>query len=386
MSRDVPAACSEAGAILARGAGHGDANGDAGRPVLPSAWPQLGNPGLEGSYRVRCEDFRVEELPGWTPDGNGEHLLLEVEKTGSNTAFVAQALAREAGIDVRDVSWCGAKDRHAVTRQWFSLRDPSAACTLAPGAAGKGWSVLAAARHRRKLRRGDHAGNRFRIRIELDEAPPPELLPWVHERLATGVPNYFGPQRFGRSGSNLHAAQLWVEGGVQGGRLPRRGAARGFLLSAARALLFNEVLAARLLAGSACSVLEGEALLDGEPTGPLWGRGRTLATGVAGAVEAAALAPWQAWCARLEQVGLNQQRRALWLRPRSADATLAGRSLTLSFTLPAGAFATAVLAGIGRFRDQAGRDQAGQQSDARDAPMAPESHSASMCHDDGADG
>lgn len=365
MNRDSASARGDAGLRLAYG--------DAGLPILPTGWPQLGDPGLGGRYRLRCEDFRVEELPGWTPDGDGEHLLLEVEKTGANTAFVARELARMAGVEEGDLGWCGAKDRHAVTRQWFSLRDPSERCGLSPGAAGEqgpgaadhgghgeadsdghggidsSWRVLAVARHRRKLRRGDHAGNRFRIRVELDAEPAGELLPWVRERLDAGFPNYFGPQRFGRGGSNLHAAERWV----RDGRLPGRGAARGFLLSAARALLFNEVLAARLRAGSACSVLDGEALQQGEPAGPLWGRGRSRASGAAAELEAAALAPWQAWCARLEQVGLNQERRALWLRPQAATAALEGRSLVLAFELPPGAFATAVLAGIGRFRDAA---------------------------------
>ena len=311
-------------------------------------WPQLSGPGLYGRYRMAPEDFRVDEVPGWTADGSGEHLLVEVEKRGENTARVAEALARVTGTDPATAGWCGAKDRHAVTRQWFSLRDPPGDAWLEPGSGESGWQVLDAVRHGRKLRRGDHAANRFRLRIRLEEPVPADAEQQIRDRLAAGVANYFGPQRFGRDGGNLELARRWV----RDGRLPRRGARRGWILSATRSLLFNEVLATRVAAGTATREIDGDRLdADGRPTGPLWGRGRSPATGAAAELEQTALAPWRDWCERLEHAGLVQERRALACVPAAVEVALDGSELALAFSLPPGVFATSVLAGLGAFRD-----------------------------------
>jgi tRNA pseudouridine13 synthase len=313
------------------------------------ALPQVGAPVLRGRYRCRPEDFRVDEALGFAPAGAGEHVLVQVRKRGANTAWVGAELARRAAVPAGDVSWCGEKDRHAVTTQWFSVRDPRGSFVPAVGEGGEGWEVLARARHDRKLRRGDHAGNRFRLRVLPEEghAAPPAAA--VAARLTEPVPNYFGPQRFGRDGANLAAAASWV----RGGRLPPRGASRGRILSAARARLFNLVLAARVREGTVATVLEGDVTEAGVPTGPLWGRGRSPVRGAAAAVEAAALAEHGAWCERLEHAGLEQARRPLVLHLEAPAVIAADGALELAFALPPGAFATAVLAALGPLRDAA---------------------------------
>jgi len=298
------------------------------------------------------EDFEVVERPGWTPLGEGEHLLVEVAKRGANTGWVAGELARRAGCKVVDIGYCGDKDRHAVTRQWFSVRDPSQELdwpTDQDGEDGEGWRILQTARHDKKLRRGDHAGNRFRLRVELKApATEPSLLA-ARLRLAAGVANYFGPQRFGRDAGNLSKVQAWVDGA----RLPGRGPMRGRILSSARSFLFNEVLAARIRAGCLSEPLVGDALIDGLPTGPLWGRGRSPLADEAAAFEAAVLEPYLPWCERLEHAGLSQERRALLLRPVGIRVEAMATAMELEFELPAGAFATSVLAALGDFEDVA---------------------------------
>ena len=327
--------------------------------VLPD-WPQPGEPLFRGWYRTTPEAFRVDELPGWEPSGAGEHLLLRVAKRGANTAWVAQALARRAGCQTSEVGYCGEKDRHAVTTQWFSLRDPRQALDWRGDEAGDGWNVLALARHDRKLRRGDHAGNRFSLRLELEHAPAPEAVAQARSRLEEGIPNYFGPQRFGRDGGNLSRAAAWVDGA----RLPARGPERGRILSTARSLLFNEVVAARVRAGCLGAVLEGDVMEEGTacpgaacpgvPTGPMWGRGRSATGAAAAALEAAALAPYQSWCERLEFAGLKQERRPLLVRPGAFALDVQGSTLQLECVLPPGVFVTSVLAALGTFVDGSG--------------------------------
>ena len=250
-----------------------------------------------------------------------------------------------------------------MTRQWFSVRTPEPAADWAD--LPEGVELLAATRGRRKLRRGVHSGNRFRI--VLDEVSPEPAMSAVVARLdrirAAGVPNYFGPQRFGRGGGNLAlAARLFA-----GERL-RRGE-RGIALSAARAELFNAVLAARVRAGSWDRILPGEvaglagsnsvfavadpapeiehraAAHDIHPTGPLWGsRSKLMPSKAVAELEQTATAAFPELKAGLEAAGLERGFRPL----RVAAARLAlirrpGR-MTLGFELPRGAYATSLLA------------------------------------------
>lgn len=142
--------------------------------------------------------------------GDGEHLYLRLRKTGDNTEFVARELASLAGCRSFDVGFCGLKDRHAVTSQWFSLYRPGKASEDSEfiASVAERWQVLSAFRSSRKLRRGDHQGNRFVIVLrdvvgahaDIDEA-----LARLKEQ---GAPNYFGPQRFGHGGGNLDQAAI----------------------------------------------------------------------------------------------------------------------------------------------------------------------------------
>jgi tRNA pseudouridine13 synthase len=332
--------------------------------ALADAPVALGSPPATGRLRSVPEDFVVEERLGFEPDGAGPHVLLVVEKRGANTGWVAAQLARLAGVAPREVGWAGHKDRNALTRQAYTLPWPAAA-PLEPCLAwsGEGYRVLAATRHGRKLRPGSHRGNRFSLLIRELAGAPAAIEARLAELAARGVPNYFGPQRFGRGGANLARARDWAAGG----RPPRARDERAFALSAARSTLFNAVLAERVRAGTwerllpgEVAVLEGRrsffpvdrpdatlaarcAAMDLHPSGPLHGRGATPATGEAGALEAGVLAREAALCALLESQGLEQERRPLRLPVAPLNWSFGEDLLSLDFELPRGTFATAVL-------------------------------------------
>jgi tRNA pseudouridine13 synthase len=323
-----------------------------------------GLPPLSGRFRAEPADFLVEELLGFEADGSGSHVLLTIEKQDANTGWVAAELARSAGVPARDVGYSGLKDRRAIAQQAYSLPWPMAA-PLEPclAFAGVGYRVLAARRHGRKLRPGSHRANRFGITIR-DASGDREA---VEARLAlisgAGVPNYFGPQRYGRGLGNLARARDWATGAGA----PRERVQRGFALSTARSELFNLVLAERVRRGDWSRLLPGEAIiLDGRrsffraeeidaalaarcagmdlhPSGPLWGRGEIPATGEALAVEDAAVASEPGLRALLETQGMDHERRSLRLPVRALEWRFEGDSLVVSFELPRGTFATSVL-------------------------------------------
>ncbi|MFD2113070.1 tRNA pseudouridine(13) synthase TruD [Thiorhodococcus fuscus] len=316
-----------------------------------------------GRLRVLPEDFQVEERLGFEPDGEGEHLLLWVRKTGANTEWVARKLASLAGATLSAVGYAGLKDRHAVTCQWFSLPRPRESLPDWSELAPLGIEVLEVHAHRRKLRRGALQGNRFRIRVrdcQLDAARLSERIAAIVER---GVPNYFGEQRFGREDGNLIRAGELFSGAAR--RVPRH--LRSLWLSAARSQIFNEVLARRVERGDWDRPLDGDCLqldashsffvaeridetleerarrMDVHPTGPLWGAAMPPSLGATRTLEESVARDFDDWALGLATFGMEQERRALRLGVTDLLGELQGEDLVLEFSLTSGAYATAVL-------------------------------------------
>lgn len=326
---------------------------------LPTAY---GRPPLTARLRATPEDFQVEEVLGYDADGQGEHALLWVEKRGANTDWVARELARFAEVSPVNVGYAGLKDRHAVTRQTFSVQ--------LPGKPDPDWSafphaevsVLAATRHSRKLKRGALRGNRFVLVLREVEGPREDAERVLQQIAERGVPNYFGEQRFGREGGNLAQARAMFAGR----RVERD--KRSFLLSAARSQIFNSVLAARVEQGSWDTALEGEiwslagsrswfgpepfdetlaarlAQGDIHPSGPLWGQGEPPTVAAAGELERAVTGRYTDLAEGLVKARMEQERRALRLMPKELRWRWLGDTvLELGFELPAGAYATVIV-------------------------------------------
>ncbi|OGR36279.1 MAG: tRNA pseudouridine(13) synthase TruD [Desulfuromonadales bacterium GWD2_61_12] len=158
-------------------------------------------PGVGGTIRGEIEDFRVEELPLYPTCGSGEHLYVTVEKRGLTTFDLLRHLASALGVRERDIGYAGLKDARALTRQTVSLTGVSAEQVEA--LAIPGVQILAANRHRNKLRLGHLAGNRFVIRIRgVDVNAGERALDILHVLADLGVPNRFGAQRYGVFGTS----------------------------------------------------------------------------------------------------------------------------------------------------------------------------------------
>lgn len=327
----------------------------------------FGEPLLACELRTTAADFRVDEQLGFEFSGDGEHDYLHIEKVSANTSWVARGLARFAGVRVADVGYAGMKDRHAVATQWYSV--PCRGRTDVDWARLDldGVRVLEQGRHRRKLRRGAHVGNRFRIALRnLCETGTghEQRLQDIRDK---GVPNYFGEQRFGHDGGNIHLARELFAGT----RLGR--SKRSIAISAARSFLFNEVLDARVRKGNWDTLLVGDcAMLDGSgsffrvegadeetrrrcesldvhPSGPLWGNGVLQSGGETAELEQAAVARHAEIAGGLRQQSAHMARRALRLAVRDFVWERVGDTLWLEFFLVRGGYATAVLREIASY-------------------------------------
>jgi tRNA pseudouridine13 synthase len=310
-------------------------------PQWPHAYPASG---ASATLKRLNEDFIVTELPLQLPSGEGEHLWLDIEKNGANTAFVAQQLAEAAGVNEWDVGYAGLKDRYAITRQWFSIYLPTGKTGETPDLTQlqhPEFKVLSQSRHVKKLRPGDLQGNTFRIVLRDVSGDRDAIEANLQAIAARGVPNYFGAQRFGFEGGNVEQGRAMLAREIRV-RNPKK---KGIYLSAVRSFVFNEVLALRIQQGLWGQTLPGDVMDEaGRPTGPLWGRGRVSTTNEAQALENGVAERNATLCDGMEHAGLDQARRALVSSP--ADMSWAwpqADELVLTFTLLAGNYATSVL-------------------------------------------
>jgi tRNA pseudouridine13 synthase len=225
-------------------------------PALPFVTAEL--PGSGGTLKASPEDFRVDELPAYLPSGAGPHLYLHVEKRGRTTRDVLRDLAARLGVSERDAGYAGLKDREAVTTQWLSFltaRDPDPAAL-----AGDGLRVLEGSRHANKLRTGHVRGNRFAVTVRGGElAPARACAAALAER---GLPNFFGPQRFGADGRNAEVGRaiLRGEGTAEARRAARDRFLRRLSISAWQSAAFNRWLSERMADGLFAAALAGDVL------------------------------------------------------------------------------------------------------------------------------
>ena len=326
-------------------------------------WPQfLGTPQASGLIRSCPEDFVVEEIPRVTPEGEGSHLWLWVEKRSANTDWVARELAKAAACPLRDVGYAGLKDRHAVTRQWFSVPVSDAASENLPKLKVEDVTVLEIHKHTRKLKRGTLDGNRFHLKIRKFDAEIDETEQRLQQIKLAGVPNYFGPQRFGRHADNVSKGYSLLKR-----RARLKATKKGVNMSAIRSFIFNHLLAERVQQGNWNTMLNGDlAMLDGtqsifpceipdteiedrckrldiHPTGPLPGEKGTQVTDAAAELEQHVLSKWPELIEVLVSDRVQASRRSLRLYPGDLVWEFEHDTLELSFTLPPGAYATTVL-------------------------------------------
>ena len=328
---------------------------------LPYAF---GKPLVSGQIKQRPSDFIVEEIPGFEPDGHGDHVYLTIQKTGLTTIAIVDALKRFTGVHAREIGFAGMKDKQAITTQAFSVN--------MAGKEEQNWQkleneqikILSVSRHPRKLKRGVLKGNRFRLRVTDIKGDVQSLQQSLEQVAQNGVPNFFGEQRFGRDEGNPERAwRMFTQSGFKVKREER-----SLLLSSVRSMIFNALLAKRIELNNWQSLLEGEVInLDGtarhfaeaiddvlvsrasemdvHATGPLPGQSsRALEpASEAGDIEQQLIQTYQPWVDQLVNQGLEHARRPLRVAVRDMQWQIVDDVLELSFSLTAGAYATVVL-------------------------------------------
>ena len=319
-------------------------------------------PAGKAKIRSSVDDFIVNEQLGFDPMGIGEHVFLQIEKCAENTDYVARELARFTHVDKRDIGYAGLKDRQAKTTQWFSV--------WLPGKPEPDWTdfetdnikIIKSVRHSKKLKRGSLRGNEFTLTVRNWIGDKDKTHSILESIRLNGIPNYFGSQRFGMEGGNVNKALAMF----RGVRVKRH--QRGLYLSAVRSFLFNSILSHRVEQNSWNKALPGDVFsfdqsrsyfksekpdqdiiqrLDAgkiHPTGVMWGIGESDTSAVSGDIENQVLDQYPELTQGLIRSKVEISRRALGVNVENVQWNfISDTDLRLTFSLPAGSYATSVL-------------------------------------------
>ncbi len=335
----------------------------------PLPWITENLTGLSGCSKERAEDFIVEEIPAYIPEETGEFLYLWVEKTALSAEQLVSHLARCLKIAHQEVGTAGMKDRQAVTRQMVSV--PGQCLPLVNSFDHEQIRILEVHRHRHKLRTGHLKGNRFSILIRNVGEGGLQKARSIGARLTeTGVPNFFGDQRFGRDAETLQLGLELLQGTKRPGAIPR--ARRKFLLrlalSAVQSALFNRALLERMRDSLVHQVLIGDVMqvvASGGPfvvedaereqarcnaretviSGPIFGPKMKPPAGDVAAREERLLADSGIAREAFERFSnlTPGTRRPYLVWPENLKISEETEGVRLEFTLPSGSYATVVL-------------------------------------------
>jgi tRNA pseudouridine13 synthase len=334
---------------------------------FPEPFLTSGIPGIGGVIRATPEDFRVEERPLYLPCGEGEHLYIRIAKRGLSTSDLVRRLSSALGLRAQAIGVAGLKDARAVTVQMVSLQGIGADVVSRLQPDQELLSIEVLGRHRNRLRTGHHAGNRFRLVVRDCAAHAAESVPAVCAALVRrGVPNYFGPQRQGKGGDNYQTGAALLHDARRREKMSR--AKRIWYLNTYQSFLFNRMLAKRIdgidrlfpgdwamkTENGACFLVENAEQeqsradrFEISPTGILFGSKVSWASGEPGLIEASVIAEAgttrEALVTAAKACGFRGERRSFRVPLTDLEWSLEGATLTLSFALPPGAYATSVL-------------------------------------------
>ncbi len=330
-----------------------------------------------GTIRNQAEDFKVTEISDIQFTEHGEHLWLLVKKINSNTAWAATKIASACKVPARQVGYAGLKDRHAVTQQWFSVQLPKIKDVISVQAnLPDELQIIESHWHQSKLKRGQLKANHFTLHIKNitgDQAQIENNLSAISKH---GVPNYFGPQRFGHNMQNLNQAEAWFKGDIK----VNNKNLRSLYISAARSQIFNQIIAHRITNDNWDQVIKGDIMqlsgshswfpekdakakellarlsaFDVHITAALWGEDEVQSTGACAELEQSIASQHPIYCEGFKIHRVQQDRRSMRLVPMKLKHRWANEDLLITMELSPGAYATSVLREVLKVTDKSSK-------------------------------
>ncbi len=339
-------------------------------------FPTLNKVDATGVIRTAPEDFNVTEINNVELSGSGEHLWLYLQKIGSNTEWVANKLANVCQVPRKQIGFAGMKDRHAITKQWFSIQlakvsDIEAIQSALPDDV----TVLKSDYHYKKIKIGQLESNHFEIVIRNIVGSADQIEQNIQNIIENGVPNYFGPQRFGHDLGNIQKCQDWFSGNY---KVKSRNL-KSLLISTSRSHIFNTIVAQRINNNTWNTAIDGDILqldrshswfpisdatpaeiskrlneFDVHLTAAMYGEDGPQSTGECAELELSVASEFQVYQQGFERFRLKQDRRAMRICANDFTFKWINNDLYLSFNLAPGSYATGVMREILTISDHNG--------------------------------
>jgi tRNA pseudouridine13 synthase len=273
----------------------------------------------------------------------GPYSLFLLKKKNMTTHRAIKIISQKLGIPANGLGYAGLKDRFAVTTQYVTIKGAKT-----DGFEAGDLSLVKVGVTNRHVSVGDLEGNEFKITLHGCKAA--RLSPVVKE-LSKGIPNYFGPQRFGAAGNNHVIGKLLVKrrfdkalgeiNRIYGKNYPSLSAvnkkALKFFINAYQSWIFNEALNRYMEKNNAPLFAEI----------PIAGFGTRLKNGPAGKILKTILAgekikPQDFQIRELNMACRGGVRHA-FIKVGVKFYAMQDGSVTLRFALPKGCYATNVI-------------------------------------------
>lgn len=328
---------------------------------LPIASEPL--PGIGGEIKAIPEHFIVEEKLPYAACGEGEHVYVTFRRKDWNTTDAAKTIQKRMGLAPADVGWGGRKDKTAVAIQTLSLRCginyPIEECKKV--FSDLPFELLAIERHKNKIKTGHVASNRFTVIVSRPDddalSRALDIADWIKE---SGIPNFYGPQRFGHRMRNIQ------KGFSLFSSKKRKRKKDAFMVSVVQSVLFNVWLKRRMASGTFQTVLAGDiakktdtggmftvedAAIEGDRfrngeivyTGPIFGFKMKTPDKAPGREEAALLDQFDLTKEGFRRFRAPGSRREAILQVPDLQIREVKEGIQFTFSLPSGAYATTVL-------------------------------------------
>ncbi|WP_231254394.1 tRNA pseudouridine(13) synthase TruD [Helicobacter pylori] len=200
---------------------------------------------IDFHFNPSARDFCVHEVPLYDFSNTGEHAVIQVRKSGLSTLEMLQIFSQILGVRIAELGYAGLKDKNALTTQFISFPKKYAPL-LEKNTSNfqeRNLKILSLNYHHNKIKLGHLKGNRFFMRFKKMTPLNAQKTEQVLEQIAQfGMPNYFGPQRFGKFNDN-HQEGLKI---LQNQTKSAHQKLNAFLISSYQSYLFNALLSKRL--------------------------------------------------------------------------------------------------------------------------------------------
>ena len=209
---------------------------------LPREYLQNGEV-MEFDFEQNEKDFIVDEIPHVDYKKNkGNFLILHIKKVEMTTWDMIAVFAKVLNIPAEKIGYAGLKDKHATTTQYISVEVKFEKALKK--FRHKQIHIIGTYKHNHSIRMGDLAGNRFHIKLYgVDNIEAGRIDKLSRKAAKSGLPNYFGYQRFGRDGDSIEQAKAMIndEIHIEDTKLKK------FLISIYQSVFFNDWLRERVL-------------------------------------------------------------------------------------------------------------------------------------------